>query len=111
MTHAFLNCSFSRLAARLALVLAATVPAATLFAADAQSIARGKYLVQEVAKCSECHTPLADDGKPDMTKFLKGAKLNFAPANPVPGWHATSPDITSTGKIWARWGDDGSVKS
>lgn len=87
-----------------------TMAASTVWAADSDSIARGKYLVEEVGKCSECHTPLAADGKPDMSKFLKGATLTFQPIDPVPGWHKTSPDITSTGRIWARWGDEGSVK-
>jgi len=92
------------------LVLFTTIAAATLSAADADSVARGKYLVEEVSKCSDCHTPRMPDGKPDMSKYLKGGPLSFQPIDTIPGWHKTTPDITSTGRIWARWGDEGSVK-
>jgi mono/diheme cytochrome c family protein len=93
-----------------ALTLYALAAASTLSAADADSIARGKYLVEEIGKCSECHTPRTADGKSDMTKYLKGGPLSVQPVDTIPGWHKTTPDITSTGAIWARWGDAGSVK-
>jgi mono/diheme cytochrome c family protein len=80
------------------------------FAADADSIARGKYLVDEVAKCTACHTQRGSDGMPDAAKYLKGATLEFQPTAEIKGWHKASPDITSTSRLWARWGDDGSVK-
>jgi mono/diheme cytochrome c family protein len=70
---------------------------------------RGKYLVEEVGKCGECHTPKVD-GKPDESKLLKGAVLNFAPIEPVEGWHKTSPDLTSTARLWTRWKDEGMLK-
>jgi mono/diheme cytochrome c family protein len=73
-------------------------------------IERGKYLVEEVARCQECHTPKADDGGFDKSKWLKGATLNIAPVTPVRGWHAQSPDITSTSALWQRWGEDGVAK-
>ncbi|HSS37569.1 MAG TPA: c-type cytochrome [Polyangia bacterium] len=34
--------------------------------------ARGNYLVNAVIACSDCHTPQAPTGGPDMTKFLAG---------------------------------------
>lgn len=81
-----------------------------LFAADPSSIARGKYLVNEVAKCGDCHTPRDTDGKPVAAKHLKGAPLDFEPTAPVPGWHKTTPDITSTSRLWDRWKEEGLVK-
>ena len=88
-----------------------TFTAAALNAADATSIARGKYLVDEVAKCGQCHTPLGADGKPDASKYLKGGPLFFqqTEAVKIAGWHASAPDITSTSTLWTRWAD-GSVK-
>lgn len=71
---------------------------------------RGKYLVEEVARCQECHTAKADTGEFDRTKWLKGAKLVAAPIEPIKGWHASSPDLTSTSALWQRWGEDGMVK-
>ena len=73
-------------------------------------IARGKYLVEEVAKCQDCHTPKINNGEFVKAGWLKGTTLDFAPVNPVPGWHAKTPDITSTSALWARWGEDGMVK-
>jgi mono/diheme cytochrome c family protein len=82
---------------------------AAAFAADPDSIARGKYLVDEVAKCSDCHTPRGADGKPDATKYLKGATLDFQPIAEMKGWHKASPDLTSASRLWERWGVDGFV--
>ena len=87
-----------------ALILAAV----NLSAADSASLARGKYIVDEVAKCATCHTPLGADGKPDAAKYLKGGPLYFQPteAGKSVKWHATAPDITSTSTLWSRWGDN-----
>jgi len=82
---------------------------ASVFAQDPK-LQRGKYLVEEVARCQECHTPKTDAGDLDTAKMLKGAKLNVAPMAPIAGWHASSPDITSTSALWQRWGDDGMIK-
>jgi cytochrome c2 len=92
-----------------ACVVAATLAAASASAQDAL-VQRGKYLVEEVARCQECHTPKTESGEFDMAKSLKGAKLNIAAIAPVQGWHAASPDITSTSPLWQRWGDDGMAK-
>lgn len=81
------------------------------FAADdADAVARGKYLVNDVAKCQECHTPRNDKGELDETQWLKGATLDFQPTHEVKGWHKTAPDLTSTGRLFQRWGEDGLVK-
>jgi mono/diheme cytochrome c family protein len=88
-----------------ALIIAAS---ATLGGQDAK-LQRGKYLVEEIARCQECHTPKTDAGEFDKTKWLKGTKLNIAAIAPVQGWHATSPDITSTSPLFQRWGQDGLI--
>jgi len=44
-------------------------------AADRQ-IERGKYLVS-IISCSDCHTPGALLGKPDMTRYLGGSEVGF----------------------------------
>ncbi len=73
-------------------------------------VARGKYLVEEVAKCQDCHTAKTATGEPDKAHWLKGATLAFKPLTEIPRWHATTPDITSTSALWQRWGMDGVVK-
>jgi mono/diheme cytochrome c family protein len=71
--------------------------------ADAK-LARGKYLVEEVARCQECHTPKLESGEFDKAQWLKGTTLVYAPSAPIAGWHQKSPDITSTSGLWKRWG-------
>src|SRR6202011_6376736 len=80
------------------------------WSADADSLARGKYLVEEVGKCQECHTPRLETGEIDKTKWLQGAEFNFQPIKDVKGWHKTSPNLTPAGKLWARWGEAGLTK-
>jgi mono/diheme cytochrome c family protein len=73
-------------------------------------IARGKYLVEEVAKCQDCHTAKTAAGEPDKDKWLKGGALSFKPIGEVPKWHSGAPDLSSTSALWQRWGVDGMVK-
>jgi mono/diheme cytochrome c family protein len=72
-------------------------------------VARGKYLVEEVAKCQQCHTPQMDNGDYIKSMWMKGATMNLVPAAPVPGWHAITPDVTGGSPLWKRWGDAGMV--
>jgi mono/diheme cytochrome c family protein len=37
-------------------------------------VARGDYLVNVVAVCSDCHTPRKEDGSPDMDLYLSGTE-------------------------------------
>ena len=70
-------------------------------------VARGKYLVEEVAKCQECHTPKLDNGNFIKSQWMKGATMNLISAAPVAGWHSVTPDVTPGGALWKRWGDEG----
>jgi mono/diheme cytochrome c family protein len=46
--------------------------------ADAQAlIKRGDYLVNQIARCGDCHTPRDARGRLDMTRHLRGAKMWF----------------------------------
>lgn len=63
-----------------ALVWAAAALAALPARADDARVARGKYLVT-VAGCSDCHTPGALLGAPDMKRYLGGSDVGFA----IPG--------------------------
>ena len=50
---------------------------------DAQ-IQRGKYLVENVAMCADCHTPRDDKGQFDRTQWLQGNVLDFKPDHKMP---------------------------
>lgn len=45
------------------------------------TLARGKYLVERVSMCGDCHTPRAAHGRPDRARFLDGATLGFISAH------------------------------
>jgi mono/diheme cytochrome c family protein len=77
--------------------------------AASDKVARGKYLVEEVAKCQNCHTPQMPDGQLDRAKWLKGSVIGFQPVEPVKDWHKTSPDLTPGSRLWQRWGEKGLV--
>ncbi len=83
---------------------------ATTWGADPKTIAYGKYLVEEVGKCQECHTPKLENGEFDKEKWLKGAVLDFQPMHPVKDWHKTSPDLTATSRLWSKWGEASMLK-
>jgi mono/diheme cytochrome c family protein len=84
------------------------IVAATLaLSAQSPNLERGKYLVEEVARCQECHTPKTEAGELDKARWMKGATLVGVPSSPVADWHQKSPDISSSSTLWARWGQDG----
>jgi mono/diheme cytochrome c family protein len=82
-------------------------PPALMAADNNDQIERGRYLADEVAKCGECHTPMSEKGELDRSQWLKGATLNFAPIRAVEGWHKAAPDLTSSGRLFERWGEKG----
>jgi hypothetical protein len=62
----------------------------------ASVIARGKYLVEGVAMCGTCHTPLDANGKPDRSRWLQGASVPYLPAQPSSDWPISAPRIGGT---------------
>lgn len=63
---------------------------------SAKLIARGKYIVEGVAACSDCHTPRKENGESDRSQWLAGAPVFFQPAKPVPGWPITAPRLAGS---------------
>ena len=59
----------------------------------AAKIARGKYLVENVAHCGDCHSPHNEKGEPVSGKELRGATLTFKPITPMPIWADKAPNI------------------
>jgi mono/diheme cytochrome c family protein len=76
--------------------------------ADAQ-IERGAYLVNEVARCGDCHTPRNDKGQLDTTKHLQGAPIWFTSKTKFKKWHNTAPDLTASG-LATKWAEERMVK-
>ncbi len=58
--------------------------------------ARGKYLVDHVSVCTDCHTPRTEMGAPDLANYLAGADcfVDIDPANAEIGCLST-PNLTN----------------
>src|SRR5215469_11628779 len=52
------------------------------FASNPPLVARGKYIVEDIAVCTQCHTPHANSGELDRSRWLEGAALWLQPAAP-----------------------------
>jgi len=57
-------------------------------------VVRGKYLVESVAMCGQCHTPRDSNGNVDRSHWLQGAPILWVPANASgSNWPLTAPRI------------------
>ncbi len=65
-------------------------------ASAAADVARGKYLVNDVAVCGQCHTPRDSNGNLDRTRWLQGASVPYLPAKPDVDWPINAPRIGGT---------------
>lgn len=97
-------------AVRTLLIFVVTAFCAALAPAQEDKIARGKYLVEDVARCQDCHTPKMQDGNFMKSAWLRGTTLDFTAAIPGAAWRAITPDITPQGALWKRWGEEGFSK-
>jgi len=75
-----------------AAVLSSARPQPQSTTAKAQ-LERGRYLVQQVGLCGDCHTPMDDKGQRVEAKALRGARIMFKPTAPMPVWGEFAPPI------------------
>lgn len=61
--------------------------------ATPEPAARGRYLVDGVAMCSECHTPRDPRGDLDRSRYLQGAPIWITPVRPRPDWANRAPAL------------------
>ena len=64
--------------------------------ANAAAVARGKYLVEDVAYCTNCHTPRNMRGQLDRSHWLEGGPLFWQPAHPLQNYPQLVPRIAGT---------------
>lgn len=60
---------------------------------DADRLARGKYIVEDVAMCGNCHTRRNENGELDHARWLEGGPLFFQPPRPMPNWPLVAPRL------------------
>ena len=71
---------------------------------DAAKVARGKYLVNNIGMCGDCHTPMDKKGNPIKAQQLQGAPLMFKPTVPIPSWIPVAPGIAGL-----NWTDEEAI--
>jgi len=65
----------------------------------AQQLPRGKYLVENVGMCQDCHTPRDERGEFDRSKWLQGARMDSQPLHPVQNWNRDVPGIAGLPRL------------
>ena len=59
----------------------------------AASVERGRYLVEDLAMCGECHSPRDSQGQLDRSRWLQGAVVWFSPTVMQPDWAYRAPAL------------------
>ena len=57
------------------------------------SLERGRYLVENVAMCEECHTPRDAKGNLDESRRLEGAAIWIVPVHRTTNWANRAPAL------------------
>lgn len=71
----------------------ASVRSNTSQSATQADIAHGRYLVEQVAMCGECHTPRDADGNLDQSRWLEGARIWIKPVHTTYNWAEWAPRL------------------
>jgi hypothetical protein len=100
------NLLFAVIAVALLLVPGLAGQKQKLRAVSAARVTRGKYLVEQVGLCGDCHTPRNEKGEPIKEQWLKGATLDFKPIAPVPVWVDKAPAIAGL----PGWDTDAAIR-
>ena len=70
-----------------------TKPKPVTTSPDKAEIERGRYLVENVAMCTECHTPRNAQGELDRSAWLQGAPIWIMPVRRIPNWAQSAPAL------------------
>ena len=61
--------------------------------APQSAVERGRYIVEDVAMCEECHTPRDANGNLDESRRLQGAQIWIQPVRPTTSWANRAPAL------------------
>jgi mono/diheme cytochrome c family protein len=67
--------------------------------AQNDQIERGRYLVEEVAECGECHTPRDAQGQLKRNSWLQGGPIWITPVVPDANWAPSAPPLAGLGSF------------
>lgn len=62
-------------------------------AAASGDVERGRYIVEDLAMCEECHTPRDANGNLDESRQLQGAQIWIQPVHHMTNWANRAPGI------------------
>lgn len=62
----------------------------------AGDVAHGKYIVEGVSMCGQCHTPSDSNGNLDRSQWLQGSPVKYASPTGDPNWPIMAPRIGGT---------------
>lgn len=85
--------TFTTKALGAACLCAALLGALLAHAASPQQVERGRYLVEQVAMCADCHTPRDAKGMLDRSRWMHGGPLFVKPIPKIPDWADTAPAL------------------
>jgi len=71
----------------------ATPKASTAAPSAKGDVDRGRYLVENVGMCEECHTPRDAEGNLDESRRLQGAPIWITPVHPTTNWAMRAPAL------------------
>jgi hypothetical protein len=67
---------------------------------------RGRYIVENVAMCEECHTPRDGNGNLDESRRLEGAPIWIQPVQPRTDWANRAPALAGFVGFTDQQGED-----
>jgi mono/diheme cytochrome c family protein len=70
------------------------------------TVEHGRYLVEDVAMCEECHTPRDAEGNLDESRRLQGAQIWIMPVHSNPNWANNAPPLAGFGGYTDEQGED-----
>jgi mono/diheme cytochrome c family protein len=75
------------------LALCSSVAAQSSASTTPAAVERGRYLVEDVVMCSQCHTPRTETGELDRARWLMGGPVFYQPGQPIADWADVVPRI------------------
>jgi mono/diheme cytochrome c family protein len=86
----------------------AGTPAAQAAAAAAPqgAVERGRYIVEDIAMCEECHTPRDENGNLDESRQLQGAPIWIEPVHHMTNWANRAPGLAGFVGFTDQQGED-----
>lgn len=65
-------------------------------AAASETLERGRYIVEDLAQCWRCHSPVDQRGVRDRSNWLHGGQVGMRPAVPAGDWAIVAPRLAGS---------------